>query len=109
VTPEEAVPPAVLQRANDLSHELITKRQHTPDVFERLIRDSDLYALHKAMLSPQPEHRKGEFDADLLTGRAKLSDADSLQEASDMLTVREKLVVLHDWAGLNRLRELAKM
>lgn len=109
VTPEEAVPPAVLQRANDLSHELITKRQHTPDVFERLIRDSDLYALHKAMLSPQPEHRKGEFDADLLMGLAKLSDADSLQEASDMLSTREKLVVLHDWAGLNRLRELAKM
>jgi hypothetical protein len=107
VTPEEAVPPAVLQRANDLAHELIEKHQHTADVFERLIHDPDLYDLHRAMLSPQLEHRKGEFDADLLMGLAKLSDAESLKEASEMLSTREKIVVLHDWAGLNRLRELA--
>jgi len=107
VTPEETVPPAVLQRANDLSHELIEKPQHTADVFERLVRDPDLYDLHRMMLSPQPERRKGEFDADLLMGLAKLSDAESLQEASEMLSTREKIMVLHDWAGLNRLRELA--
>jgi len=107
VTPEETVPPAVLQRANELSHERIKKPQHAADVFERLARDPDLYDLHRAMLSPQPERGKGEFDADLLMGLAKLSDAESLKEASEMLNTREKIVVLHDWAGLNRLRELA--
>jgi membrane glycosyltransferase len=109
VTPEETVPPAVLQRANELSHELTEKHRRVADVFERLARDPDLYGLHMAMLSPQPERRKGEFDADLLMGLAKLSDAESLQEASDMLTGREKIAVLHDWAGLNRLQELANV
>jgi membrane glycosyltransferase len=107
VTPEETVPPPILQRANELSHELTEKhRRRTVDVFERLVRDPDLYDLHMTMVFPQPKRRKGEFDADLLMGLAKLSDVDSLKEASELLSNREKLMVLHDWAGLNRLREL---
>jgi hypothetical protein len=61
------------------------------------------------MLLPRPAKRKGEYDLDLLTGLAKLQDADSVEEASSMLSNREKLMVLGDDAGVGRLHQLAAM
>ncbi len=107
VTPEETTPPEVLQRTNELAHELTEKRQQVvSDVLERLASNPELNTLHTAMLHPQPPRRKGEFDVDLLVGLAKLADAESVQEASTMLSTREKLVVLSHWGGLKRLRQL---
>jgi membrane glycosyltransferase len=64
------------------------------DVFVRLASDAQLRALHAAMLPTTHERSKGEYDVDFLLGLAKLEDADSLEEASALLSNREKLAVL---------------
>jgi membrane glycosyltransferase len=110
LTPEESEPPSVLQRANELADELTTKRPLPAlEAIERWVRDTELRTLHAAMLLPRPAKRKGEYDLDLLTGLAKLQDADSVEEASSMLSNREKLMVLGDDAGVGRLHQLAAM
>jgi hypothetical protein len=49
---------------------------------------------------------KGEYDVDLLLGLAKLEDADSLEEASVLLSNREKLAILGNRIGFERLCQL---
>jgi membrane glycosyltransferase len=107
VTPEETDPPVVLQRANELARELAATPPRPADALEWLASDAELRALHTAMLPTTPERRKGEYDVDLLLGLAKLNDAGSLEEASALLSSREKLAVLGDRAGIARLSQLA--
>jgi membrane glycosyltransferase len=105
-TPEETDPPVVVQRANELTCDWATRRPQIPDVFARLARDVQLCALHAAMLPTRHERPKGEYDVDLLLGLAKLDDADSLEEASALLSNREKLAVLGSRTGFERLCQL---
>jgi membrane glycosyltransferase len=58
------------------------------------------------MLPPTHARRKGEYDVDLLLGLAKLDDADSLEAASSLLSSREKLAVLGNRTGFERLCQL---
>jgi len=104
--PEEIEPPAVLRRANELAGEWAATRPPLTDVFARLAGDAQLRALHAMMLPATPERRKGEYDIDLLLGLAKLDDADSLEEASTLLADREKLAVLGNRTGFERLCHL---
>jgi membrane glycosyltransferase len=106
ITPEEIAPPAVLQRANELACEWATTRPPLTDVFARLASDAQLRALHAMMMPATPERRKREYDVDLLLGLAKLADADSLEEASMLLSDREKLAVLGNRTGFERLCQL---
>jgi len=105
-TPEETAPPAVLQRANELACDWATTRPQLIDVFARLASDAQLRALHAMMLPATYERRKGEYDVDLLLGLAKLDDADSLEEASVLLSDREKLAVLGNRTGFERFCQL---
>jgi membrane glycosyltransferase len=105
-TPEEIAPPAVLQRANELVHEWASTRPQLTDVFTRLASDAQLRALHTVMLSTTPERRKGEYDVDLLLGLAKLDEADNLEEATALLSDREKLAVLGNRHGFEQLCQL---
>jgi membrane glycosyltransferase len=105
-TPEEIEPPAVIRRANELTGEWATTRPQMPDVFVRLASDAQLRALHAAMLPTTHERPKGEYDVDLLLGLAKLEDADSLEEASALLSNREKLAILANRTGFERLCQL---
>lgn len=105
-TPEETAPPAVLQRANELARELGPRRPRVADVLEWVACDSELRAMHAAMLPAAAERRRGEYDVDLLLGLAKLNDADSIEAASSLLSSREKLAVLGTRAGLERLGQL---
>jgi membrane glycosyltransferase len=105
-TPEEIEPPAVVRRATELTCEWATTRPQTTDVLARLASDSQLRALHAAMLPTTHERPKGEYDVDLLLGLAKLDDADSLEEASALLSNREKLAVLGNRTGFERLCQL---
>jgi membrane glycosyltransferase len=106
LTPEETTPPGVLQRANALAAELANGRAPVPEPFTWLASNTALRTLHAAMLPTTPERRKGEYDADLLLGLAKLQDANSLEEASALLSGREKLMVLAHRAGFERLCQL---
>ena len=104
--PEEIEIPAVLRRANELAGEWAATRPQLTDVFMRLAGDAQLRALHVMMLPAAPERRKGEYDIDLLLGLAKLDDADSLEEASALLSDREKLAVLGNRTGFERFCQL---
>jgi membrane glycosyltransferase len=105
-TPEEIEPPAVVRRANELTCEWATTRPQTAEALVRLASDAQLRALHAAMLPTTHERPKGEYDVDFLLGLAKLDDADSLQEASTLLSNREKLAVLGNRTGFERLCQL---
>jgi membrane glycosyltransferase len=105
-TPEEIDPPAVLRRTNELTYEWALTRPQIPDALARLANDAQLRALHTTMLPMTHERRKGEYDVDLLLGLAKLDDADSLEEASLLLSNREKLAVLGSWTGFERFCQL---
>ena len=107
VTPEETEPPEVLQRANALARELFARRPTVANALEWIACDAELRASHTAILSTTPEGRRGEYDVDLLLGLAKLNDARSLEEASSLLSGREKLAVLGNRAGVERLSQLA--
>jgi membrane glycosyltransferase len=106
MTPEEIEPPAVVRRANELTCEWATTPPQMTDAFARLAGDARLRTLHAAMLSATHERRKGEYDVDLLLGLAKLDDADSLEEASALLSNREKLAILGNRTGFERLCQL---
>ena len=105
-TPEEIAPPAVLQRANALACEWASTRPQLTEVLARLAGDAQLRALHAVMLPTTPERRKGEYDVDLLLGLAKLDEADSLEEAAALLSDREKLAILGNRTGFERLCQL---
>jgi membrane glycosyltransferase len=107
VTPEETEPPRVLQRANELARELTSPTSRVGDALAWIVCDPELRNLHTAMLPITPDQPKGEYDADLLVGLAKLRDAGDLAEASSLLSKREKLAVLGSRAGLERLSQLA--
>jgi membrane glycosyltransferase len=96
----------VVRRANELTCEWATTRPQTGDVFARLASDARLRALHAAMLPTTHERPKGEYDVELLLGLAKLDDADNLEEAGALLSNREKLAVLGNRAGFERLCQL---
>jgi len=107
LTPEEIEPPGVLQRANELARELTAQHPRVDEALKWMASDPELRALHTAMLPIAPEQRKGEYDVDLLLGLAKLNDARKLEEASSLLSGREKLAVLGSRAGVERLSQLA--
>jgi membrane glycosyltransferase len=104
--PEEIEPPPVVQRANELTSEWAITHPQMTEAFACLAADTPLRTLHTLMLSPTPQRRKGEHDVDLLLGLAKLDDADTLEEASTLLSKREKLAVLGSRTGFERLCQL---
>jgi membrane glycosyltransferase len=108
MTPEETTPPEVLRRTNELTYALARQGAPLPDAFTRLARSPGLQALHAAMLPPPAPRRKGEYEVDLLVGLAKLDDAESVAEASALLSTREKLMVLGHRRGFERFMRLVE-
>lgn len=106
VTPEETNPPGVLRRARELTAEWASECSEESDVLARLADDARLRTLHAAMLPAAWRPPKGEYDIDLLVGLAKLDDADTLEEASAMLSSREKFVILGNPTGFERFCHL---
>jgi membrane glycosyltransferase len=57
---------------------------------------------------PRDKSRKpGEVDPELAIARAKLADAENVEDASAFLNAREKFAVMNSRAGLEQLLELA--
>jgi membrane glycosyltransferase len=108
VTPEEIDPPAVLRRTNELTCEWRSVCPQVTEALTRLAGDAQLRALHAMMLPTSPARRKGEYDVELLLGLVKLDDADSLEEAAALLSAREKLAILGNRLGFERLCQLMR-
>jgi membrane glycosyltransferase len=107
LVPEENRPPDILLRANALV-ETFAAGSEAKGAFATLFSDPALVTAHRALLGAPPERKRGEIDAALVIGLAKLDDCVSLGEADAMLSGREKMAMLNDPRGLDRLTELAR-
>ena len=101
VAPEETSPPAVLTRANALAAQF--RSSGKAGALRRLVADQELLAAHRALLPAPPPRRRGDVDVALAVGLAKLADCTNLTEAEAMLTRQEKMAVLSDARGVDRL------
>jgi membrane glycosyltransferase len=97
--PEERRPPPVLLRANELA---AVHPDESVQVGTLLQRD-DLRQAHADMLAPLPPHQHGRIDHDLVLGKAKLEEADTVDEAVSYLTAAELRALLTDPDGYARL------
>ena len=103
-TPEDVSPPAVVARATELQRDW--QNQGLPDV-ARLLRDPTLLTAHKAMLPPPRRPRAEPLEAAVALGRAKLDEAETLEDALAALSPPEMAAVLGDISALSRLAALA--
>ncbi|MEJ0019666.1 MAG: glucans biosynthesis glucosyltransferase MdoH [Acetobacteraceae bacterium] len=99
-TPEDAAPPPVVARAITLQREWQTII--APGV-ARLLCDPPLLAAHKAMLPPARRPRLDPMDPLLVQARAKLEEAETLEDALASLQAPELTAVLGNPAALQLL------
>lgn len=103
--PEESTPPPILSRV----HEIEAAAYGPPaggDGLLMLRGDADLLDAHCAMLPAKKPRRRGEVDLPLVVGLAKIDDAESVADASGLLSSSEKLAVLRDRRAVARLMAL---
>src|SRR5690606_33042293 len=106
--PEEKAPPAILTRAEATAAELGEPIGPRRDACDRLPAAPALLAFHPACLGPERPHGRGGIDETLVLALARLDSAKTLEEAVGYLSQREKLAVLADPKGLDRLALLPK-
>ncbi|MGY4258676.1 membrane glycosyltransferase [Bradyrhizobium sp. USDA 4516] len=97
VTPEEAKPPRVLVRANELA---ASPAHASAPALATLRQDSGLLQRHLSSLPPARRGGPGEIDLHLAVARARIEASDSFDQAIRHLTPRETLAVLGDSALL---------
>jgi membrane glycosyltransferase len=103
ITPEQTVPPRVLARANELAdapHTALGCPLHA------LRHEKDLREAHLKNLAGQKPRKRGEVDPFLAVARAKIEDAETMDEAAGYLSPREKFAVLNAPAVLLALLSL---
>jgi membrane glycosyltransferase len=105
-TPEEANPPAIVERARALEAAYLAAISEGEAV-ARLARDARLLRLHIAMLPPPRRPRVDPIDPVRLVALAKVEEAESLNEALAALTPAEKAAALGDGRGVECLMRLA--
>ena len=95
-TPEETAPPPIAVRANVLARELAQAGYDGTDGISALHASQELRLLHEAYL-PVPHLRpRGDIDHDAVMAKAKLAEAETVEEAGSWLTRRERTAVLND-------------
>jgi membrane glycosyltransferase len=102
-TPEQTAPPRVLARANELANV-----PHAPlsCPLRELRHDAGLREAHLNNLSGQKPRNRGDIDPHLAIARAKIEDAETVEEAEGYLSQREKFAVLNAPATLGTLLAL---
>ena len=103
ITPEQTVPPRVLVRANELAN---APHSAVACPLQALRHDKDLREAHLNNLSDQKPRKRGEVDPHLAIARAKVEDAETMDEAASYLSDREKFAVLNAPAVLVALLAL---
>jgi membrane glycosyltransferase len=112
--PEEGNPPEVLRRATALYRQAteqspVTKSgvaQPGGSSVAMLLQDPALLAAHRQMLPPRRRPGIDPLNVALLTGSAKLAEADCLETAWPTLNAAEKTATLSDGRALERLAGL---
>lgn len=103
-TPEEVVPPHVLQRANELG---ALPEPTSRDALSALRNDQVMLKHHLNSIVLRTERRRGQIDPDLAIARAKIDDAETFEEAASYLTARETFAVLNDRSTVERMMAMA--
>jgi membrane glycosyltransferase len=103
--PEETQPPQILMRANELVP-TFARAAPTVGALAALLSDPPLLEAHRALLPEAPSRRRGDVDVALVVGLAKLEGCATLAEADALLTRQEKMALLCDARGLDRLAAL---
>ena len=106
LTPEESTPPAIATRANALTSQLAADGGDESDGIRTLHDDAILRESHDLFLPPAPPRLRGHIDTDRALAEAKLSEAQTLDEAISWLKPKERMVVLHDRALIDLLTRL---
>ena len=104
--PEESAPPAILLRANALVASFEAEGA-APHALARLFADPALAEAHRAALPATLPRKRGEVNVTRVVALAKLDDCTSLDEADGVLTRQEKMALLNDAEGFERLAGLA--
>lgn len=104
-TPEEAAPPDVLRRANELAH---VSGESVDSPIRELCDDSRLLEAHLANIPADTGRHRGQVDANLAVARAKIEEAETLDEALGFLTPRETFAVMNSPAMLDALRSMPR-
>jgi membrane glycosyltransferase len=102
--PEEGHPPEVLQRAASLYRQ--SSAAPVVDSLSTLLRQPGFMAAHRQMLPPPRRPGIDPLNVALLTGAAKLNEADCRETVWPHLGQAEKSAVLLDAHALDRLSEL---
>ena len=106
LTPEEATPPAIATRANALMSQLATDGGDESDGIRAIHDDAALRESHDLFLPAAQPRLRGHIDTDRALAEAKLSEAQTLDEAISWLKPKERMVVLHDRALIDMLIRL---
>lgn len=102
-TPEQTSPPQVLVRANQLAE---TPQDTISCPILELRNDSGLLKAHLDNLPAHGKRARGQVDPHLAIARAKIEDAEGLEEALQFLNPRETFAVLNSPTALRALLEL---
>ena len=105
-TPEEASPPAIVQRSNALSIELARTGHDGDDGLRAIHCDAAFRAQHELFLPTAARRRRGEIDVEEAVATAKLNDAKSLEEVIVWLKPKERMALLNDRALISLLARL---
>jgi membrane glycosyltransferase len=100
VIPEERDPPRILVRANELA---ATLQEDGAPIGELLRQNRRLRDAHGHTLVPQQPRARGDVDADLIIAKAKIEEADTIEQGVDFLTTAEMRSLLSDPQGFQLL------
>jgi membrane glycosyltransferase len=106
LTPEETTRPPIADRANALSEELAKRGFDECEAVTVLHQNPALRQSHIDMLPVAVPRQRGQVTAERALAEAKLSEANSLEEAAKWLHPKERGVVLTDRALLSILARL---
>jgi membrane glycosyltransferase len=102
-TPEQTAPPQVLIRANELAA-ACDETLACPVL--ALLNDATLLDAHLANLSGERPRGRGQINPQLAIARAKIEDAETMDDALSYLTARELFAVLNSSGMLTTLLAL---
>ena len=105
-TPEERDPPAIVRRATQLAAENARHERDDADALTALHADRRLAEDHAAMLPTAGSRPRGAIDVNRTLAQAKVTEAETLEEARAWLEPKERMALLHDRALLDRLLRL---
>ncbi|KLK92282.1 glucosyltransferase [Microvirga vignae] len=106
MTPEEHQPPTIATRANELQARNAAFGFDDEDSLRAIYSDAKLRERHMEMLPPASPRKRGIIETERALAEAKLVDAETIEDAISWLHSKERMVVLHDRALLNKLVHL---